>query len=56
MAWGMGGFLSSGMARAALNISGDWSWRMPYCLQWVWPVPLFILAWFAPESKSHPGM
>jgi hypothetical protein len=21
-------------------------------LQWVWPVPLFLVGWFAPESKS----
>lgn len=53
MAWGFGGFLSSGMARAALSIDGDWSWRMPYVLQFVWPVPLFIVAWFAPESKCQ---
>lgn len=53
MAWGMGGFLSSGMARAALNITGDWSWRMPYIIQFVWPVPLFVLGWFAPESELN---
>lgn len=26
---------------------------MPYCLQWVWPVPLFFLAVFAPESPIY---
>lgn len=51
MAWGMGSFLASGMGRAALEIKGDWSWRMPYCLQWVWPVPLFFIVMFAPESE-----
>lgn len=50
MAWGAGGFLASGITRAALQIEGDWGWRMPYCLQWVWPVPLFLVAIFAPES------
>lgn len=25
-------------------------WRLPFLLQWVWPLPLFIGAWFAPES------
>jgi len=36
--------------RGALDIEGDWSWRLPYCLQWIWPVPLFFVAIFAPES------
>jgi hypothetical protein len=22
-------------------------------LQWVWPVPLFLVGWFAPESEFH---
>lgn len=25
-------------------------WRMAYCVQWVWPVPLLAAAYFAPES------
>lgn len=25
-------------------------WRLPFLLQWVWPVPLLIGAYFAPES------
>lgn len=29
---------------------GDNSWRIPYALQWMWPVPLFIGIWLAPES------
>lgn len=52
MCWGMGGFLSSGTLRGSLSIEGDWAWRMPFLLQWVWPVPLFLVAWFAPESES----
>jgi hypothetical protein len=26
-------------------------WRIPFMIQWVWPVPLLILAFFAPESE-----
>ncbi|BEI81861.1 hypothetical protein CcaverHIS002_0210210 [Cutaneotrichosporon cavernicola] len=48
--WGTGGFIAAGLNRAALDIQGDWSWRLPYCLQWIWPVPLFFAAIYAPES------
>jgi hypothetical protein len=38
--------------RGALSIPGDWGWRMAYMVQWVWPVPLLIGTYFAPESES----
>jgi SP family general alpha glucoside:H+ symporter-like MFS transporter len=25
-------------------------WQLPFMLQWIWPVPLFFVAYFAPES------
>jgi SP family general alpha glucoside:H+ symporter-like MFS transporter len=53
MCWGIGGFLASVILRATLTIEGNWAWRLAYMLQWVWPVPLFLVGWFAPESKSH---
>jgi SP family general alpha glucoside:H+ symporter-like MFS transporter len=33
-----------------LNISGDWSWRLPFVLQWIWPVILISGVFWAPES------
>ncbi len=48
--WGMGIFISSGVARAAIEIPDEWAYRMPFALQWIWPVPLFIGAYFVPES------
>jgi MFS transporter, SP family, general alpha glucoside:H+ symporter len=50
MCWGAGILLSSGVVRAVAGIQGDWGWRLPFVLQWVWPVPLFIAAYLAPES------
>jgi MFS transporter, SP family, general alpha glucoside:H+ symporter len=26
------------------------AWRIPYALQWIWPVPLACGIWLAPES------
>ncbi|CAM1505862.1 Fc.00g114990.m01.CDS01 [Cosmosporella sp. VM-42] len=50
MCWGAGILLSSGVVRAVAGIDGDMGWRLPFILQWVWPFPLFIGAYFAPES------
>ncbi|KAF4420962.1 General alpha-glucoside permease [Colletotrichum fructicola] len=50
MCWGAGILLSAGVVRAVASIDGDMGWRLPFLLQWVWPVPLFIGAYFAPES------
>lgn len=50
MCWGAGILLSSGIVRAVASIPGDMAWRLPFALQWMWPVPLFIAAYFAPES------
>ena len=33
-----------------VGVDGDLGWRLPFVLQWVWPVPLFIGAYLAPES------
>lgn len=47
---GGGILLSSGVVRAVAGMQGDLAWRLPFVLQWVWPVPLLIAAYFAPES------
>jgi MFS transporter, SP family, general alpha glucoside:H+ symporter len=48
--WGLGIFLSSVVTRATLNVDGDLAWRLPFIVQWVWPLPLFLCAYFVPES------
>jgi SP family general alpha glucoside:H+ symporter-like MFS transporter len=50
MCWGGGILLSSGVVRAVAGIEGDLAWRLPFVLQFIWPVPLFIGAYLAPES------
>jgi MFS transporter, SP family, general alpha glucoside:H+ symporter len=50
LCWGCGILLSSGVLRAVLNLEGNLGWRLPFALQWCWPVPLAIIAFFAPES------
>ncbi|GFZ47109.1 hypothetical protein JCM24511_04851 [Saitozyma sp. JCM 24511] len=50
LCWGVGILLSSGVVKATLNIDSDWSWRLPFVVQWVWVIPLFLIVWFAPPS------
>ncbi|KAJ4349230.1 hypothetical protein N0V95_004766 [Ascochyta clinopodiicola] len=50
MCWGAGILLSSGVVRAMVGVSGDLGWRLPFALQWVWPLPLLVGAYLAPES------
>lgn len=50
MMWGLGQLIASGMLRALLKRNDDWAYRIPFALQWMWPVPLIIGISFAPES------
>lgn len=50
MCWGAGILLSSGVVRAMTGVEGNLGWRLPFAVQWVWPIPLFIAAFLAPES------
>ncbi|KIX00578.1 uncharacterized protein Z518_09643 [Rhinocladiella mackenziei CBS 650.93] len=50
MCWGFGLTISSGVLRAVTGVSGNLGWRLPITFQWIWPLPLFLGAYFAPES------
>ncbi|OLN83339.1 Maltose permease MAL31-like protein 4 [Colletotrichum chlorophyti] len=53
MCWGCGSFLAAGVLRGSLNLKGDAAWKVPYALQWIWVIPLFLAAFFAPESPWY---
>ncbi|KAF1961259.1 maltose permease MAL61 [Byssothecium circinans] len=48
--WGLGQLIGIGVIRAMLSRDDEWSYRIPYALQWMWPVPLMIGVYLAPES------
>jgi SP family general alpha glucoside:H+ symporter-like MFS transporter len=50
LCWGVGILLSSGVVKATIPIQSDWSWRLPFVVQWVWVLPLFLIVWFCPHS------
>ncbi|KAJ4418520.1 hypothetical protein N0V82_005500 [Gnomoniopsis sp. IMI 355080] len=53
LCWVFGHILGSGVLRAFASNTTEWAWRVPYAVQWVWPVPLFICLFFAPESPWY---
>ncbi|KAK4507777.1 hypothetical protein PRZ48_001512 [Zasmidium cellare] len=50
LCWGLGQLIAIGVIRSMLGRTDEWAYRIPYALQWMWPVPLLIGVAFAPES------
>ncbi|KAJ5896219.1 uncharacterized protein N7473_005618 [Penicillium subrubescens] len=50
LCWVMGRLLATGVLTGTLSIHSQWSYRLPFGLQWVFPIPLVIITWLAPES------
>ncbi|KAI1259477.1 raffinose family of oligosaccharides transporter [Xylariaceae sp. FL1019] len=50
LCWVLGQFIASGVLRAMLSRSDAWGYKIPFALQWMWPIPLIIGVSFAPES------
>ncbi|OXV11875.1 hypothetical protein Egran_00365 [Elaphomyces granulatus] len=48
--WGLGQIVGVGVIKAMLSRDNEWAYRIPYSLQWVWPLPLFVGIYIAPES------
>lgn len=36
--------------RGMISDTTDWSYRIPFALQWIFPLPIFLAVCFAPES------
>ena len=50
LCWVIGQMLSAGVLESLVNRPDAWAYRIPFALQWMWPLPLAIAAYFAPES------
>lgn len=48
--WAMGQFVAAGVLRGLVSNTSEWGYRIPFAIQWAWPVPLFLLTLFAPDS------
>jgi MFS transporter, SP family, general alpha glucoside:H+ symporter len=50
LCWLFGQLISVGVIRGLVNNRSQWSYRIPFGLQWAWSVPILIGVLFAPES------
>lgn len=50
LCWVMGQLIASGILKAFVSGTSQWSYRIPYAIQWIWPLPIGLVAFFAPES------
>ncbi|EUC38675.1 hypothetical protein COCCADRAFT_21994 [Bipolaris zeicola 26-R-13] len=53
LCWGLGQLISAGVQSAFSGGTSQWAYRIPFAIQWVWPIPLFLVLFFAPESPWH---
>ncbi|KAI1501823.1 sugar transporter-like protein [Biscogniauxia marginata] len=50
LCWAIGQLLAAGILTGCLHIEGDLGYRIPFAVQWVWPIPLMVVCYLAPES------
>ena len=48
--WILGQLIAACVLRGVSGMEGQWAYKIPFAVQWVWPIPLFIGVYFAPES------
>ena len=50
LCWVIGQIIASGVLRGLVGNDTQWAYRIPFAIQWVWPLPIIIGIAFAPES------
>ncbi|KZF21593.1 MFS maltose permease MalP [Xylona heveae TC161] len=50
LCWVIGQLLASGVVKGVSSRTDHWAYRIPFAVQWVWPIPIFIGVCLAPES------
>lgn len=50
LCWALGQLISAGVLNGFQNNDTQWAFRIPFAIQWIWPIPLAILLWWTPES------
>ncbi|KAJ8105705.1 hypothetical protein OPT61_g10019 [Boeremia exigua] len=48
--WVLGQLVASIVLRSMLTIPSQWAYRIPFGLQWAFPIPIFVVVLLAPES------
>ncbi|KAJ4301255.1 hypothetical protein N0V90_003346 [Kalmusia sp. IMI 367209] len=50
LCWVFGQFIASGVLKGVSERPDQWAYKIPYAIQWIYPIPLIIGITFAPES------
>ncbi|KAI1405018.1 sugar transporter [Hypoxylon fuscum] len=50
MCWVIGQFFAAAVNKSSVGRSDEWAYKIPFGVQWVWPVPILCGLIFAPES------
>lgn len=50
LCWVIGQIICSGVNRALINNTTELAYKIPFAVQWIWPIPIFIGIILAPES------
>lgn len=53
LCWVIGQFLAAGIMVAVQDRTDQWAYRIPFAIQWLWPIPLIIIVTLAPESPWY---
>lgn len=48
--WAFGQLIGAGVNEGFQPLTTQWAYRIPFAIQWVWPIPLAAILFFAPES------
>lgn len=49
----MGQLVAAGVLEGLVDRTDEWGYRIPFAVQWCWPVPLMVLCYLAPESPWY---
>jgi SP family general alpha glucoside:H+ symporter-like MFS transporter len=50
LCWSIGQFIATGVVTGMATNAADWSYRLPFAIQWIWPVLILSFIYWAPES------
>lgn len=56
MCWLLGQITGVSVIRAFAEYSSQWSYRIPFALQWAFAIPILVGVFFAPESPCTFGL
>lgn len=53
LCWAIGQFIAAGVLEGLVHRQDQWAYRIPFAIQWIWPLPLMVVCFFAPESPWY---